>query len=441
MSAEDVARAENRIREAEARLDALRDRGIETKSLRSCLGLARSWVTDGSPTHAEAICDEVMGVASQLDGTLPTDAGAVEISPVGSRLLDLEQRLRDHFSRELGQTMAAKPWNIERKNEERGHGSGVRDVLEQVRGQVEELRRLMQEGGAAGVSLEEVKSVISGELEANGLASKLNRQATRSGVEPPVPPFVERLDARLMQIANAQERVTDRLSALERSLTRLVEQSIHDRLPPDSGQKPAMVAEAKRDFTGSWLQDLDAAVAPIGAPEISVETISANAASDDIEPSESAMTGKAEAVEVADAAADPTEAATLMVGRPAGTASFSASAPGTGTGPLQRVDDEQLRAVIALEMAKHQPDTVRSNLSQPTPEQGDAEFARRLAKALPEVLRLPAVHESVLALVAVEAATHPGALAELSGVRAFLRRELLRQVDEIKKALVIGEPV
>ncbi|HYE06948.1 MAG TPA: hypothetical protein VEL07_15635 [Planctomycetota bacterium] len=450
MSAEDVRKTDTFIRRAEAKIAALHEKGVDTKSLRACVELARCWAVEGSRNHAEAICDEVMSVAGQIEDEpsriVPATPAAPEHSPTGTRIHEVENRLRDHFSRELGQALAAKPWNRERRTEDGGPGMGVRDTLEQVRAQVEELRRLMQEGGAAGVSLDEVKSVLAGELEANGLASKLNRIAMKAGTEPAVPPFVQRLDARLMQIAHAQDRVAERLMGLERSLGRLVEQSIHERLPPDSGPIPAAVPQA-RETTGSWLQDLDAEAAPVAASAHPPETISASPAPVALDPPcaldvKDVKDEKAQDAQRAQPApheADATEAPTLVVTNPASGENYSTASPARTTGPLQRVDDEQLRAVMASQMALHQPPT--ASVAMQSPEQSDAEFIKRLARVLPEVLRLPGVHESVLALVAVEAATHPGALAELSGVRAFLRRELLRQVDDIKKALVIGEPV
>ncbi|MBA3847896.1 MAG: hypothetical protein H0X45_14805 [Planctomycetes bacterium] len=450
MSAEDVQKTDTFIRKAEARIDALRDKGVDTKSLGACLALARCWANEGSRNHAEAICEEVLNVAERIalepGRTTTPSPVAPELTPTGARINDVEHRMREHFSRELGQVLAAKPWNLERRTEDHGPGAGIRDTLEQVRAQVEELRRLMQEGGAAGVSLEEVKSVLAGELEANGLASKIDRLALKPGSEPAVPPFVQRLDGRLMQIAHAQDRVADRLGALERSLGRLVEQSIHERLPPDSGSipAPAHAPHAPREATGSWLQDLDAETTPVGAAANPPETVAANATPVALDPPSALDEKGGQADDRADARtseSDAMEAPTLVVARPGGSESYSTASPARTTGPLQRVDDEHLRAVIASQMALHQPETSTTNLAQPTSEQSDAEFIKRLARVLPEVLRLPGVHESVLALVAVEAATHPGALAELSGVRAFLRRELLRQVDEIKKSLVIGEPV
>ncbi len=445
MSVEDVRKTDTFIRQAEARIEALHEKGVDTKSLRACVALARCWANEGSRNHAEAICDEVMNVAGQIEvepsRMSPPGPVAPDLTPTGTRIHDLEHRLRDHFARELGQAFAAKPWNREIRTDDHGPGTGIRDTLEQVRAQVEELRRLMQEGGAAGVSLEEVKSVLAGELEANGLASKINRLGVKSGTEPAVPPFVQRLDARLMQIAHAQDRVAERLIALERSLGRLVEQSIHERLPPESGQSAAVSPTSLREATGSWLQALDAEVTPVDAAANPLETVSAEAAPVALDPP-SALNAKAAKVAMhAQAESDATEAPTLVVAKSGGSESYSTASPERTTGPLQRVDDEHLRAVIAGQMALHQPQTPAANLALASSEQLDAEFAKRLARILPEVLRLPAVHESVLALVAVEAATHPGALAELSGVRAFLRRELLRQVDEIKKSLVIGEPV
>ncbi|GDY12164.1 hypothetical protein LBMAG53_10420 [Planctomycetota bacterium] len=55
---------------------------------------------------------------------------------------------------------------------------------------------------------------------------------------------------------------------------------------------------------------------------------------------------------------------------------------------------------------------------------GDEELRRGLVRVLPAVLGDPAVAQRLFALLAMEAVANPGALADLTGLRAFLRAEL-----------------
>src|SRR4051812_10386403 len=103
----DTERIQHRITEVESRLDGLRNKGVETRSLRSCLGIARLWLTDGSNGHADAICDGIVNVANKITDPDPAPAqpagdvqtaaqAAADSAVVSQRLLALEERLRDH---------------------------------------------------------------------------------------------------------------------------------------------------------------------------------------------------------------------------------------------------------------------------------------------------------------------------------------------------------
>ncbi len=65
-----------------------------------------------------------------------------------------------------------------------------------------------------------------------------------------------------------------------------------------------------------------------------------------------------------------------------------------------------------------------------------ADLTAMLRTLLPELLQEPAVRNRILAIVAVEAFTNPGALGELSGLRSFLRQELRQAVAN----LPVGQP-
>lgn len=65
-----------------------------------------------------------------------------------------------------------------------------------------------------------------------------------------------------------------------------------------------------------------------------------------------------------------------------------------------------------------------------------SDLSAMLRTLLPELLQEPAVRNRILAIVAVEAFTNPGALGELSGLRSFLRQELRQAVAN----LPVGQP-
>jgi len=58
-----------------------------------------------------------------------------------------------------------------------------------------------------------------------------------------------------------------------------------------------------------------------------------------------------------------------------------------------------------------------------------AGLRERILGLLPELLADPAIRQRILGMVAVEAVANPGALGEITGIRAFLRREV-RQASE-----------
>jgi hypothetical protein len=65
----------------------------------------------------------------------------------------------------------------------------------------------------------------------------------------------------------------------------------------------------------------------------------------------------------------------------------------------------------------------------------EAEFRRRMTQYIPEVLRQPAIQNSLFAILALEATSKPNALGELTGLRSFLRREINLIADQVRKEL------
>jgi hypothetical protein len=93
------------------------------------------------------------------------------------------------------------------------------------------------------------------------------------------------------------------------------------------------------------------------------------------------------------------------------------------------IDD--MRALIAAELDVRQGGAVertggRSDM---------ADLRSGVLRLLPELLNDEAVRHSLFAVLALEAVSKPGALGELTGLRAFLRRELSRAAEELATKL------
>lgn len=102
--------------------------------------------------------------------------------------------------------------------------------------------------------------------------------------------------------------------------------------------------------------------------------------------------------------------------------------------PMMVFDPDQVRTLVSDEVARH----LSARASEPAPspvsaQQNDDELRQALTRILPDLLRQDPVRQQLFALLAVEATAHPGALAELTGLRAFLRRELKLAADELAK--------
>lgn len=60
----------------------------------------------------------------------------------------------------------------------------------------------------------------------------------------------------------------------------------------------------------------------------------------------------------------------------------------------------------------------------------DADLRAAITRSMPEMLQDPAIRQQILGVVAVEAVANPGALGELTGIRAFIRAEVRHAHEE-----------
>jgi hypothetical protein len=96
----------------------------------------------------------------------------------------------------------------------------------------------------------------------------------------------------------------------------------------------------------------------------------------------------------------------------------------------KRDGTEQIRALVAAEL------DVRQGGALDRSSRSDASDLRAaLLRLLPELLGDEAVRRSLFAVLALEAVSKPGALGELTGLRAFLKRELGHAAEELATKL------
>jgi hypothetical protein len=69
----------------------------------------------------------------------------------------------------------------------------------------------------------------------------------------------------------------------------------------------------------------------------------------------------------------------------------------------------------------------------PAPALREAELGKLLVLLLPGVLAEEPVRRALFSLICLEAVSNPGALGELSGLRAFLRRELALAAEDLAR--------
>jgi hypothetical protein len=103
---------------------------------------------------------------------------------------------------------------------------------------------------------------------------------------------------------------------------------------------------------------------------------------------------------------------------------------GTEVVTNKHVSPEEIRALVMDEMERGRG--VKSQRIEANDQRAV------LLRLLPTVLSDDTVRQSLFAVLAMEAVSKPGALGELTGLRAFLRRELAHAAEELGSKL---EPV
>lgn len=111
--------------------------------------------------------------------------------------------------------------------------------------------------------------------------------------------------------------------------------------------------------------------------------------------------------------------------------------------PMMVFDPDQVRSLVVQEIERRLPAlsaptaAATTALTPANADQPHKDLKQQLVRLLPEALRDHQVQQAVFALLALEAVAHPGALGELTGLRAFLRRELKLIAGDLSKDLQV----
>ena len=399
------------------------------------------------------------------------------------RLREFERRLRDQFARELAQIIAARPWAkdlaavpaqpisgasgsdldqvraevdalVQRvagelhaeleavrrlAAEPRANDPSLRDDLERVRREVEALGR-----GARGADPAQLRALVDEALAGRAAASTpLASDDLLRGLVVQAGAIQDRLSERLLGLEQRIGGLVDRLTpALQGPLTGLT--AIHIDVGSASGSLPpptaggfiiAATAMPFDDAIPAAIHLPDPAEPPSGSDWIFPRDESGSQSP--IAPTEVARDPARPMVAIEqklrEASAAPADASEAK------TAAFGIEQEAV-TGPVVNddrlptlgIDEALVRRLIEGRLATWRPSPGDDLVSD------EAEQARLLVRLLPAALLDITVRTGLFAALALEATARPGVLAELTGLRGFLRRELKLAVDEMKKELGVG---
>ncbi len=189
---------------------------------------------------------------------------------------------------------------------------------------------------------------------------------------------------------------------------------------------PAEALDATRREHGSttlFTKRVPVSVAPPKESTAVTETTAPNSTAGDASSLHDLVTAEVEKALRGAAASTLGEAFSMPEAQPT-SSSDVATAPMAQPGPAGEVRD--LAVLVAAEVGRQLAMTVPVNLPP-----ADSDLASAVARVLPQALQDESVRTELFAVLALEAAGKPGVLGELTGLRRFLKRELLATAGQL----------
>ena len=469
----DHDQAASSIDQLENRLASLHDLGVDTAALRSQLAFARTQLNDGRNAEALGICEEVAATAKRLaNGSAPAERPRTgrftrdqlaetlhDLLAQGmfaklmaehrsgpdirleARLNEMDEKVRAHVVEKVEALRAEQQVMREavsarsvvaddvRLAPERMVDESAAAVVEREPAWAQSLSKTLQ---AVGERLESAPITDSGEPAwSQGLRDALQAVAARLQSPSPSPspqpsPAVEIAEPAWSltlreALASAEARHQELLAAVVRSPINSAETTLGDQL--------ATAMERGLHDLGTLLAE---------RPSHSAMPIAST--SDDGHEALTRITAKvfdrsttraiAHSTTRADRAAIATVSDSDLVKRlVAEEVEAHLSRHGTEVVTNKHVSPEEIRALIMDEMDKGRG--VKSQRIEANDQRAV------LLRLLPTMLSDDTVRQSLFAVLAMEAVSKPGALGELTGLRAFLRRELAHAAEELGSKLEV----
>ncbi len=474
----DHDQAASTIDQLENRLASLHDLGVDTAALRSQLAFARTQLNDGRVVEALDICEEVAATAKRLaNGSAPAErprTGRFTRDQLAETLHDL-----------LAQGMFAKLMAEHRSGPDIRLEARLNEIDERVRAHVaHEVEALRAE-----------QQVMRDMLSSHSVATDDERPASEHVPVGSAPVVTESEPAWVQALSNTLQAVGERLQsapiaesgapawsqglrdALEAVAARLQSPSQPLFQPPSQPLfQPQPTAET---IEPAWSLTLREALASAEArhQELLAAVVRSPASSSETALGDQLATALERGLH---------DLGTLLAERPTHSAVPMASVPDDAHQALTRItakvfdhsttrtidhtttranlpavstvsDTDLVKRLVAEEVEAHLgkhgtevftkknigPEDVRA-LVMDEMEKGRGAKTQRieandqravLLRLLPTMLSDDTVRQSLFAVLAMEAVSKPGALGELTGLRAFLRRELAHAAEELSSKL------
>ncbi len=380
--------------------------------------------------------------------TIMAENGGLNVVQLDAKLDDLRQRLPELVGASLDATRAQIMEDVLRQVRDKTVADSARQRGEWIAEAVAQSRAaFIAAGTPSDAALKTLHEQVAADLEwriekvaaehgwctVGDVESIVHKALAGSGPSSATPDF-SRLEAALSefvrQTLNQQQQFISALQdRFERGTAAIVNRLAPAGIIPrnehagtESGALDAVDARAVKaaaELLSEQALDLQPSEEPRKSTEALAHPAPAADPNDQVDKTETRGTRKLQF------ANPPAAAAGTGIFTEAAAEEFPAARPVTEVGsrsiakPGSGISSEQILAMIRAEFDRRE---TRSTV--PAGSGDDAALHAALVRLLPAVLGEPAVANRIFSLICLEAIDHPGALGEVTGLRAFLRKEL-----------------